>query len=55
MGNWWGVCWLYYGVFGFPMLPSTGAGIIPEQATVFKLPLDFEVGTILAFLFCYML
>ena len=44
---------VYYGVFGFPMLPSTGAGIIPEQATVLNFPLDFEVGTILAFLFCY--
>ncbi|WP_456058764.1 uracil-xanthine permease family protein [Butyricimonas sp.] len=44
---------VYYGVFGFPMLPSTEAGIIPEQATVFNFPLDFEAGTILAFLFCY--
>ena len=44
---------VYYGVFGFPMLPSTGAGIIPEQTTVFNFPLDFEAGTILAFLFCY--
>ena len=44
---------VYYGVFGFPMLPSTGAGIIPEQATVFNFPLNFEAGTILAFLFCY--
>lgn len=44
---------VYYGVFGFPMLPSTGAGMIPEQATVFNFPLDFEAGTILAFLFCY--
>lgn len=35
------------------MLPSTEAGIIPEQATVFNFPLDFEAGTILAFLFCY--
>ena len=41
---------VYYGVFGFPMLPSTEAGIIPEQATVFNFPLDFEAGTILAFL-----
>lgn len=44
---------VYYGVFGFPMLSSTGAGIIPEQATVLNFPLDFEAGTILAFLFCY--
>ena len=44
---------VYYGVFGFPMLPSTGAGIMPEQATVFNFPLNFEAGTILAFLFCY--
>ena len=44
---------VYYGVFGFPMLPSTGAGIIPEQTTVLNFPLDFEAGTILAFLFCY--
>ena len=44
---------VYYGVFGFPTLVSTGAGIIPEQATVFNFPLDFEAGTILAFLFCY--
>ena len=44
---------VYYGVFGFPMLPSTEAGIIPEQATVFNFPLNFEAGTILAFLFCY--
>ena len=44
---------VYYGVLGFPMLPSTEAGIIPEQATVFNFPLDFEAGTILAFLFCY--
>ena len=44
---------VYYGVFGFPTLVSTGAGIIPEQATVFNFPLNFEAGTILAFLFCY--
>ena len=44
---------VYYGVFGLPMLPSTGAGIIPEQTTVLNFPLDFEAGTILAFLFCY--
>ena len=44
---------VYYGVFGFPTLVSTGAGIIPEQATVLNFPLDFEMGTILAFLFCY--
>ena len=42
---------VYYGVFGFPTLVSTGAGIIPEQATVFNFPLNFEAGTILAFLF----
>ena len=41
---------VYYGVFGFPTLVSTGAGIIPEQATVFNFPLNFEAGTILAFL-----
>ena len=44
---------VYYGVFGFPTLVSTGAGIIPEQAIVFNFPLNFEAGTILAFLFCY--
>ena len=44
---------VYYGVFGFPVLPATGTGIIPEQATVLNFPLDFEAGTILAFLFCY--
>ena len=44
---------VYYGVFGFPTLVSTGAGIIPEQATVFNFPLNFEAGTILASLFCY--
>ena len=44
---------VYYGVFGFPMLPSTGVEIILEQATVLNFPLDFEAGTILAFLFCY--
>ena len=44
---------VYYGVFGFPTLVSKGAGIIPEQATVFNFPLNFEAGTILAFLFCY--
>ena len=44
---------VYYGVFGFPMLPSTGVEIIPEQAIVLNFPLNFEAGTILAFLFCY--
>ena len=45
---------VYYGVFGFPVLTSTEAGMIPDQATIFNFPLDFEAGTILAFLFCYM-
>ena len=44
---------VYYGVFGLPMLPSTGVEIILEQATVLNFPLNFEAGTILAFLFCY--
>ncbi len=44
---------VYYGVYGFPELVSTGGGIVPEQATVFNFPMDFEMGTILAFLFCY--
>lgn len=44
---------VYYGVFGLPMLPSTGVEIIPEQAIVLNFPLNFEAGTILAFLFCY--
>ena len=44
---------VYYGVFGVPMLPSTGVEIILEQATVLNFPLNFEAGTILAFLFCY--
>ncbi len=46
-----GECWCITGCLVFPMLPSTGAGIIPEQTTVFNFPLDFEAGTILAFLF----
>lgn len=44
---------VYYGVFGLPMLPSTGVEIILEQATVLNFPLNFEAGTILVFLFCY--
>lgn len=44
---------VYYLANGFPTLTSTGAGIIPEQATLFNFPLEFETGTILAFLFCY--
>lgn len=44
---------VYYGVFGLPMLPSTGVEIILEQATVLNFPLNLEAGTILAFLFCY--
>ena len=43
---------VYYGVFGLPMLPSTGVEIILEQATVLNFPLNFEGGRILAFLFC---
>ena len=42
-----------YGVFGLPMLPSTGVEIILEQATVLNFPLNLKAGTILAFLFCY--
>ncbi|MCQ4874283.1 uracil-xanthine permease family protein [Butyricimonas paravirosa] len=44
---------VYYLANGFPTLMSTGAGIMPEQATLFNFPLEFETGTILAFLFCY--
>lgn len=44
---------VYYLANGFPTLVSTGAGIMPEQATLFNFPLEFETGTILAFLFCY--
>ena len=44
---------VYYLANGFPTLASTGAGIMPEQATLFNFPLEFETGTILAFLFCY--
>lgn len=44
---------VYYLANGFPTLTSTGSGIMPEQATLFNFPLEFETGTILAFLFCY--
>lgn len=44
---------VYYLANGFPTLMSTGSGIMPEQATLFNFPLEFETGTILAFLFCY--
>lgn len=44
---------VYYLVNGFPALMSLGAGIMPEQATLLNFSLEFEPGTILAFLFCY--
>lgn len=44
---------VYYLANGFPTLTSTGSGIMPEQATLFNFPLEFETGTIFAFLFCY--
>lgn len=44
---------VYYLANGFPTLMSTGSGIMPEQATLFNFPLEFETGTIFAFLFCY--
>lgn len=44
---------VYYLVNGFPGLPSTGTDGLPVQGALFNFSLDFEAGTILSFLFCY--
>lgn len=44
---------VYYLVNGFPGLPSAGTDSLPVQGALFNFSLDFEAGTILSFLFCY--
>lgn len=44
---------VYYLVNGFPGLPSAGTDGLPVQGALFNFSLDFEAGTILSFLFCY--
>lgn len=43
---------VYYLVHGFPVLASVGGDEV-VKGTLFNFSLDFEPGTILAFLFCY--
>lgn len=44
---------VYYLVNGFPGLPSAGSDGLPVRGALFNFSLDFEAGTILSFLFCY--
>lgn len=44
---------IYYGIIGFPVLPPSSP-LLPSSATSLGIfPLNFEPGTILAFLFCF--